>query len=216
MKEKTERERERLLWLRVICTKSCLHCYTPNKELDFGEIEFHITLYNLWNLSLWNLEAVWIFYFFYSFVITHHSSLNFRHLSLKIPQFPQTHPFGTHNTVLSLLFVSKKKKNWKAKIWGWALFKKKKKTLRLNSERVVSLITKMPLETELWKLKGLFGSSISITHISVSITHNSKMMRPMARSLFGTTIILFPWLNSVSMTQFSDFWVVSYENWKHI
>ena len=39
---------------------------------------------------------------------------------------------------------------------GWALFQKKKKksqTLRLNSERVVSLITKMPLKIELWKLK---------------------------------------------------------------
>ena len=125
MKEKTERER--LLWLRVICTKSCLHCYTPNKELDFGEIEFHITLYNLWNLSLWNLEAVWIFYFFYFFVITHHSSLNFRHLSLKIPQFPQTHPFGTHNTVLSLLFVSKKKKTEKPRYEAGLCLKRKKK-----------------------------------------------------------------------------------------
>ena len=40
---------------------------------------------------------------------------------------------------------------------GRALFQKKKKnqTLRLNSERVVSLITKMPLKTELWKLKTL-------------------------------------------------------------
>ena len=30
--------------------------------------------------------------------------------------------------------------------------KPKSKTLRLNSERVVSFITKMPLKTEFWKL----------------------------------------------------------------
>ena len=52
--------------------------------------------------------------------------------------------------------------------------------------------------------KGVFGSSISITHISISITHNSKMVGPIARSLFGITITLFPLLNSqfsVSITQ---------------
>ena len=39
---------------------------------------------------------------------------------------------------------------------------------------------------------GVFGSSISITHNFVFITHNSKMMGPIARSPFGTTITLFP------------------------
>ena len=50
----------------------------------------------------------------------------------------------------------------------------------------------------------MFGSSISIIHISISITHNSKMVGPIARSLFGITITLFPLLNSqfsVSITQ---------------
>ena len=49
-------------------------------------------------------------------------------------------------------------------------------------------------------VKGVFGSSIFITHISVSITHNSKMVGPIARSPIGTTIY-----NFVSITQFSDF-----------
>ena len=52
--------------------------------------------------------------------------------------------------------------------------------------------------------KGVFGSSISIIHISISITHNLKMVGPIARSLFGITITLFPLLNSqfsISITQ---------------
>ena len=47
--------------------------------------------------------------------------------------------------------------------------KKKKKRLQLNNERVVSLIMKMSLKTELWKLK--------IVKFSVSITHNSKIKK---------------------------------------
>ena len=47
------------------------------------------------------------------------------------------------------------------------------------------------------KIKRLFGSLISITHISVSIIHNSKMVGPIARSSFGTTITLFLSLNSL-------------------
>ena len=39
---------------------------------------------------------------------------------------------------------------------------------------------------------GVFGSSISITHNFVFITHNSKMVGPITRSPFGTTITLFP------------------------
>ena len=44
-----------------------------------------------------------------------------------------------------------------------------------------------------------------------SITHNSKMVGPMAEKSIW---ILFPIF--VSITQFSDFWVISYGNWKHI
>ena len=46
---------------------------------------------------------------------------------------------------------------------------------------------------------------------AVSITHNSKMVGPMAEKSIW---ILFPIF--VSITQFSDFWVISYGNWKHI
>ena len=60
-------------------------------------------------------------------------------------------------------------------------------------------------------IKGVFGFLISITYNSVFITHNSK-------------IVWDSWLNAcldfvfsfVSITQFSDFWVMSYGNWKHI
>ena len=56
----------------------------------------------------------------------------------------------------------------------------------------------------------MFGFAVSITHNSVSITHNSKYVGPMEKkkkkTLFGF----------VSITQFSDFWVMSYGNWKHI
>ena len=61
---------------------------------------------------------------------------------------------------------------------------------------------------------GLFGFLVSITHNSVSITHNSKTMRPMTQKLVWISITLFSVF--VSITQFSDFWVMSYGNWKHI
>ena len=48
----------------------------------------------------------------------------------------------------------------------------------------------------------------------VSITHNSKMMRPMTQKLVWISITLFSVF--ISITQFSDFWVMSYGNWKHI
>ena len=78
------------------------------------------------------------FFCYHSSLLTQFSSLITHHL--KYPNFPKPTHFGTHHSVLPLLFVSKKKKT-------------KSQTLRLNSERVVSLITKMLLETELWKLK---------------------------------------------------------------
>ena len=55
---------------------------------------------------------------------------------------------------------------------------------------------------------------IFITHNSVSITHNSKMVGPIAEKSVWHHITLFPFF--VSITQFSDFWVMSYGNWKHI
>ena len=41
------------------------------------------------------------------------------------------------------------------------------------------------------KTKSLFGQGVSTTQFSVSITHNSKMVGPIAKSLFGQTITLF-------------------------
>lgn len=40
-------------------------------------------------------------------------------------------------------------------------------------------------ERSLLEIEGVFGSSIFITHISVSITYNSKMVGPMTKRLFG-------------------------------
>ena len=40
--------------------------------------------------------------------------------------------------------------------------------------------------------KGPFGLSFLITQFSVSITHNSKMVGPIVKRLFGQTITLFP------------------------
>ena len=41
-------------------------------------------------------------------------------------------------------------------------------------------------------IKSLFGQGVSTTQFSVSITHNSKMVGPIAKRLFGQTITLFP------------------------
>ena len=62
-----------------------------------------------------------------------------------------------------------------------------------------------------FETKKLFEFAVFITHNSVSITHNSKMVGPMAEKSIW---ILFPVF--VSITRFSDFWVISYGNWKHI
>ena len=45
------------------------------------------------------------------------------------------------------------------------------------------------------EFKGVFGSLISITHNSVFITYNSKMVEPIAKRLFGKSITLFLSLN---------------------
>ena len=52
---------------------------------------------------------------------------------------------------------------------------------------------------------------ISITHNSISITHNSKYV--------GSTIEKCVWHHNsvfISITQFSYFWMMSYGNWKYI
>ena len=90
----------------------------------------------------------------------HNSSLITYHLSL-ITYYLKYLNFPRH-TCLALItqffhnFLFKKKKTEKSCIAVGLCFKKKKKksqTLRLNSERVVSLITKMSLKTKLCKLK---------------------------------------------------------------
>ena len=40
--------------------------------------------------------------------------------------------------------------------------------------------------------KSLFGQGVSTTQFLVFITHNSKMVGPIAKRLFGQTITLFP------------------------
>ena len=42
------------------------------------------------------------------------------------------------------------------------------------------------------KTKSLFGQGVFTTQFSVSITHNSKIVGPIAKRLFGQTITLFP------------------------
>ena len=70
---------------------------------------------------------------------------------------------------------------------------------------------------ELWKQtiqttpKRLFGFAIFITHNSVFITHNSKMVGPIVEKPVWFLFLVF-----VSITQFSNFWVMSYGNWKHL
>ena len=57
------------------------------------------------------------------------------------------------------------------------------------------------------KIQELFG-------FSVSITYNLKMVGYMAEKFVWIFIILFQVF--ISITQFSDFLVMNYENWKHI
>ena len=65
------------------------------------------------------------------------------------------------------------------------------------------------METKLWvtKIEGVFG-------FWVSITHNSKIVGPMTQKLVWISITLFSIF--VFITQFSDFLMMSYGNWKHI
>ena len=52
---------------------------------------------------------------------------------------------------------------------------------------------------EMWKVEQelLFGWPVSVTKFSVFITHNSKMVGPIAKRLFGKFITLFLSLNFV-------------------
>ena len=57
----------------------------------------------------------------------------------------------------------------------------------------------------------LFGFCVSIAYNSVSITHNSKYVGPTVENSVWFLFSVF-----VFITQFSDFWTMSYGNWKHI
>ena len=61
------------------------------------------------------------------------------------------------------------------------------------------------------KAWGLFGFAVSITHNFVFITHNSKMVGPITEKFVWILFLVF-----VFITQFSNFWVMSNGNWKHI
>ena len=65
------------------------------------------------------------------------------------------------------------------------------------------------METKLLvtKIEGVFG-------FWVSITHNSKMVGPITEKFVWIFITPFPVF--ISIIQFSNFWVMSYGNWKHI
>ena len=56
--------------------------------------------------------------------------------------------------------------------------------------------------------KGVFGSSIFITHISISITHNSKIVRPMTQKVVWLSITLFPSLYFLIF----ELWVMETKN----
>ena len=58
--------------------------------------------------------------------------------------------------------------------------------------------------------EGVFGLVISITHISVFITHNSKIVGPIVKRLFRKSISLFPEL----YFHHSILCFLSYELWK--
>ena len=61
-------------------------------------------------------------------------------------------------------------------------------------------------------ISGCLDLVFSITYHFVFITHNSKLMGPMA--------VWFVWIFFfsvfISITQFSDFWMMSYGNWKQL
>ena len=58
--------------------------------------------------------------------------------------------------------------------------------------------------------KGLFGFAVSITYNSISITYNLKYVGPTKKKKKKLCLDLFPVF--VSITQLSNFWVISYGN----
>ena len=84
--------------------------------------------------------------------------------------------------------------------------KKKSQTLRLNSERVVSLITKIPLKTKLWKLK---------TQCVFSF-HNSSLKNQRIEGWKQKQETKSKWTSQpwVSLFLSYELWKQSYELWK--
>ena len=66
-----------------------------------------------------------------------------------------------------------------------------------NLEKTIQLVKKQYDKNKIIKteLYGLFGWPVSVTQFSVSITHSSKMVGPIAKRLFGKSITLFSSLN---------------------
>ena len=72
--------------------------------------------------------------------------------------------------------------------------------MRKSVEVVLEKKAKQAAETRSFckkKAKGVFGFAVSITHNFVFITHNSKMVGPITKNLFGTIITLFLSCNSL-------------------
>ena len=114
--------------------------------------------HRFWRLRPDKFATVW-----FVIRVTQFLSLNFHHLSLKIPKFSmfpnwhlKSHP--VFNFKSCGWFPPKKKKKKKIKEFvkhcGWVSPKKKKKIHLSNiAAGYVDLITKIPLKIEFWKLK---------------------------------------------------------------
>ena len=101
---------------------------------------------------------VWI-----SFFITHHFSLNFRHLSLiirylKYPNFPNPTRLALIIQFCVTLFPKKRKKkktkqNKKVQHYGWALFQKKIKNKKKNKKKMSKITAGIFLKKKKKKTK---------------------------------------------------------------
>ena len=74
------------------------------------------------------------------------------------------------------------------------------RSLKYTSQKAIAFRT----------FRGCLVFSVSISYYSISITYHSKIVGPTREACLD----LFS--NFVFITQFSDFWVMSYENWKCI
>ena len=92
--------------------------------------------------------------------------------------------------------------------------KKKKKRKHTHTHCKLQLLKLKHENSKLAPLHFPLIDNSEVFGFLVSIIHNSKMVGPMTQKLVWISIALFPIF--VSITQFSDFWVMSYGNWKHI